>query len=79
MRGRKALAPLGPPALQHQPAVLGCHSRAKAMCLRSTPVVRLKSGLSHQLGISLLRENGKTNCRCRACQETLKRYENACS
>ncbi len=39
------------------------------MRLCATSVVWLKSGLGHLIKIYLLRENGKTNCRCRFCQE----------
>jgi len=39
------------------------------MRLCATSVVWLKSGLGHLIKIYLLRENGKTNCRCRLCQE----------
>ncbi len=39
------------------------------MRLCATSVVWLKSGLGHLIKDYLLRENGKTNCRCRLCQE----------
>ncbi|CAN5885028.1 hypothetical protein BH18ACI4_BH18ACI4_07240 [soil metagenome] len=68
MKRCQTLSPLGAPPLQNQPAILACHPGAKAMGLCSTPVVWLKSGLGH-CWISLPRENGKTNCRWRLCQE----------
>ena len=47
MSRRETLSAFGTPPFQHQPAVLARHSGAKAMSLGSTPVVWLKSGLSH--------------------------------
>lgn len=50
MRRRETLSPLGTPPFQNQPAILARHPGAKAMSLGSTPVVWLKSGLSHLIG-----------------------------
>jgi hypothetical protein len=47
MRRCETLSPLGTSPLQYQPAILACHSGAKAVRLGSTPVVWLKSWLGH--------------------------------
>lgn len=50
MKRRETLSPLGTPPFQHQPAILAGHPGAKTVSLGPTPVVWLKSGLSHLIG-----------------------------
>lgn len=48
MRWGQSLSAFGAPALEHQAAVLGGHSRAKSVRLGATTIVGLKSPLRHR-------------------------------
>src|SRR5215211_7184000 len=57
MLNRQALAALRAPALEHRPAVLRRHSRAKAVLFGASAIVRLKCSLRHNRSPSVSPES----------------------
>jgi hypothetical protein len=51
MSRSEPFSPLGTASLQHQPTVLGCHSRAKSVRLCSAPVIGLEGPFGHMITI----------------------------